>query len=83
MVLNEERVLKAMLLVASLIFVEVVHVQLTDKGRKVIMFKILGQDNLGQLTLLLHDEVVTLRGPCDNVVVFIVLWNKILIIRCH
>ena len=62
--LHKVRVLEY-LLVAALDFglVEVVHVELADEGREVVMLEVLWQDLVAELLGLLDHEAVTLPGP--------------------
>jgi hypothetical protein len=41
--------------------VEIIHVELTNEGRKIIMFKIEGQDLITKHSWLLDDEATPLR----------------------
>lgn len=48
--------------------VEVVHVELADERRKVVMFEVTGQNTLCELVGLFYHKAVTLVTPTDNVV---------------
>jgi len=48
--------------------VEVVHVELPHKGREVVVLEVQGQDPVGELVGLLHDEALAVWAPADHVV---------------
>ena len=49
-------------------FVEVVHIQLTDERRKVVVFEKLWQNPLSKVVRLFHYESVSAFIPAYNVV---------------
>jgi hypothetical protein len=53
--------------------VEVVHVQLANKRREVVVLEVLRQNLLGELIHLLHNEPVSCLVPADYVSVLRVL----------
>jgi len=53
--------------------VEVIHVQLSNKRREVVMLKVLRQNPLGKLINLLHNEAVSSLVPADYVCILGVL----------
>ena len=57
-------------------FMEVIHIELSDKRRKVVMFEELRQDFVSELVGLLHDEAIALLVPAYYVVVGGVLLTK-------
>lgn len=65
---EEKTVLEALVVGAIPCLVEVVHVELADEARKVIMLEVLRQDLVGELVHLLYYETVSLSVPADDVV---------------
>ena len=53
--------------------VEIVHVQLANKGRKIAVSKVNGEDFLLKFLNIDDNEVGSFLIPCDNVLVLIVL----------
>ena len=56
------------LFVTTLYFwlMEVVHIELTDKRRKIIMLKVLRKYPIAELLRLLDDETIAITCPCNN-----------------
>lgn len=66
--LEEKRVLEDLLVAASdLRFMEVIHVQLPDERREVVVLEVLGQNLLAEQVDLLDDEAVLLFDPPHDV----------------
>ena len=61
-------VAKAMLVRVVSGFVEVVHIQLTDERRKVVVFEKLWQYSLSKVIRLFHYESISTFIPANNVV---------------
>jgi len=57
-------------------FMKVIHVQLTDKRREVVMLEILGQDLVAELIWLLNHKSITLRlNPANDGISLLVVDN--------
>jgi hypothetical protein len=61
-------VAEALLVRAVPCLVEVVHVELADKGGKVVVLEVPGEDLVGELSWLLHNEAVSFSVPADDMV---------------
>lgn len=55
------------LVILSFWFMEIVHVKLANKGRKVIVFEILRKNLLWKFSLIFDHESFAVRGPWNNV----------------
>jgi hypothetical protein len=66
-------VLKTMLIIRPLSLMEIVHIELPDERREVVMLKESGKDSLAELILFLDDERLTVRCPCNNRIIFLIL----------
>ena len=64
----EVNMLEVLLVTVYLDFVEIVHVQLTDKRGQVAVFEESGEDGLSKIVSLLNDEAVTCFIPTDQIV---------------
>lgn len=66
--LQEVRVLEDLLATSFYLrLVEVIHVELPDERRKVVVLEVLGQDLVAELLGLLDDEAVARLSPGRNV----------------
>ena len=50
-------------------FVEIVHVELPDKRRELLMFEIFGKNFILKQFLILNDEAISVISPLDNMTV--------------
>ena len=67
---------EAMFIIRSLSFMEVIHIQLSDKGREVVVFEEPWENGLRELVLLLDNEGFSVGGPCDDGIIFFVLFLR-------
>lgn len=67
---------EALLIGAVPCLVEVVHVKLADKGRKIVVLKVQRKDPVRELCCLLHYEAVPLFTPANDVIQLRVLQSK-------
>lgn len=58
-------------------FVEVIHVELPDKRRKLAMFEVLGQYLFGEFILVFDNEAVALVSPLHNIAIPFILILKL------
>lgn len=58
-------------------FVEIVHIELPDKGGELFVFEILGKDLVFKAFFVFDDKGVALVGPLDDVGVDWILQNPI------
>ena len=49
--------------------VEVVHVELPDKRRELLMFEIFGKNFILKQFLILNDEAISVISPLDNMTI--------------
>jgi len=49
-------------------FVEVIHVELADEWRKIVMFEVAREDTLGELVGLFHHKAVSRITPTNYMV---------------
>jgi hypothetical protein len=58
--------------------VKIIHVQLTDKRREVVMFEILRKDRLTELVWLLDHKAIALRlNPANDGICLLIIDNFI------
>ena len=50
-------------------FVEIVHVELPDKRRELLMFEIFGKNFILKQFLILNDEAISVISPLDNMTI--------------
>ena len=74
LVTQEKGVLKDLYIVLlDLELVEIIHVELSDEGRKVVVFEVLGQDVIAKGLLLNDLESISVDGPGDDIRRFVAL----------
>lgn len=69
----EAGMFEAVLVVRALGLVEVVHVQLSDERREIIVFEESRENGFWELVLLLHYEWLSIRWPWNNRIVLLIL----------
>ncbi len=67
--------------VAEMDLVEVIHVELSDKGGEAVVPEILGQDDFLQLLLVQYADALGLAVPVDDARVLLRLSHPILTLR--
>lgn len=65
-----------MFIVRPLGLVEVVHIQLPDERREVVVLEESREDSLRELILFQDNECFSICGPADNGVIFLVLLHS-------
>lgn len=58
-------------------FVEIVHIELSYEGRKLLMFEILGQNLILKEILVFYDKAIAIISPLNDMTILLVLQNLI------
>jgi len=70
---NKERMPKAFLVLSVTWFMKIIHIQLSNKGTKVVVFKIFGQNIFCKSVRIFNNKAVTLLVPKNSVLILSIL----------
>jgi hypothetical protein len=73
--LHKETVLETLVIGSIPRFVEVIHIQLSDETREVVMFEVLGKNFVRKHIHLLNNESISFLIPTNDIISCWIIYN--------